>query len=109
MGSNTTLPATPYERRFAQAFGLALRVLRQSRSLTLRAFGDRANCSSSQLDRYETGASLPTMPTLLRLLSSIGATYETFTKMHLLAIKLFTLAGPEMTLEAGLPSEEEDG
>jgi hypothetical protein len=66
-------------------------------------------CGYAQLIKYEKGESLPTTFTLLRVLSAMGATYETFTKMHVLAVKLVTLAGPEMTLEGLLATESDEG
>src|SRR5258708_37751278 len=98
MATRTTIPANPNEMRFAQAFGLTLHVLRQSRGLTLRELAVVTKSGYAQLLKYEKGEGLPTMFTLLRVLSAMGAGYETFTKMHVLAVKLVTLAGPEVTL-----------
>src|SRR5260370_18584822 len=103
MAMRTTIPTNPNELRFAQAFGLTLQVLRKSRSLTLKELAVVTKCGYAQLLKYEKGEGLPTMVTLLRLLAAMGAGYETFTKMHVLAVKLVTLAGPGVTLEGLLP------
>ena len=109
MGTRTTIPANPNEIRFAQAFGLALQALRQSRGLTLKELAVLTKCGYAQVIKYEKGEALPTMFILLRVLSSMGATYETFAKMHVLAMKLVTLAAPEMTLEGLLAADSDEG
>ena len=108
MGTCTTIPANPNELRFAQAFGFTLQALRQSRGLTLKKLAVLTKSGYAQLLKYEKGEGLPTMFTLLRVLSAMGAAYETFAKMHVLAMKLVTLAGPEMTLEGLLQAESDE-
>ena len=98
----------PNEVRFAQAFGVVLRVLRQCRRLDAKKLAAVTGTGYIQLTRYEAGESLPTMTKMLELLTAMGVSFETFAQMQSLANRMVGLGYPEVTLAERLAKAEEE-
>ena len=97
----------PNEVRFAQAFGVVLRVLRQCRRLDAKKLAAVTGTGYIQLTRYEAGEALPTMTKMLELLTAMGVSFDTFAQMQSLANRMVGLGYPEVTLAERLAQAEE--
>src|ERR1700687_1470307 len=98
----------PNEVRFAQAFGVVLRVLRQCRRLDAKELAAVSGTGYIQLTRYEAGEALPTMTKMLELLTAMGVSFDTFAQMQSLANRMVGLGYPEVTLAGGLAVADEE-
>ncbi|HEY6322155.1 MAG TPA: helix-turn-helix transcriptional regulator [Thermoanaerobaculia bacterium] len=66
--------------RVARQVGAAIRRLRLERGLMGKQLASRAGISMPMLSRYEHGHQHPTLPTLVKLLRTLGCSAEDFGK-----------------------------
>jgi len=63
--------AQPEGARFFRQLGIALRVMRHRRGLSVAQFGKRSGVGKSQVSKYENGKELPKLGTLARILDAL--------------------------------------
>ena len=61
---------------YSMAFHLRLRALRKKRGLTQKALGELSSTHTTQIQRYESGDTLPTVTALRKLAVALNATTD---------------------------------